>query len=437
MALWRKDDPVLNDDKDVIKGGMFGHQRSFWDCSAFIRALITGYGGGKTLIGAKHAIALALENAPAPHLAVSPSYKMARRTVIPTLDMLLDGKATLLPGFKWHYHKSHHEYSIHYKGRKARIWIASGNDPDSLKGPNIGSAWIDEPFIQEQQAFKEVNARVRDKRARVRCIDLTGTPEELNWGYDICEGEEADQYNLEYFQADTSLNLALPDDYLENLNRAFTDKAADAYIGGKFVNLQRGRVFYAFTDENVVDLPDPGGELKVGMDFNVDPMAAVVFWVAGNHMHVVDEIELPNSDTDYMCGYLLDNYQTREGSRRIKEIFPDPTGRARKTAAAGRSDFAIIRNAPFNFEIRAKSVSFPRDRENAVNGMLCNRKGERRLTISPKCKKLRAYFQKYTHEGKNTAKGKSMSHLVTALEYPTEVLFPRQPTPIHSVFNAN
>ena len=41
--------------------------------------------------------------------------------------------------------------------------------------------------------------------------------------------------------------------------------------------------------------------LRVGMDFNVDPMSAVLWSKAGDEMHVWDMIELRNSGTEEMA----------------------------------------------------------------------------------------------------------------------------------------
>ncbi len=421
--LWRYDNPVLDQDGVVIKGGMWEPQRKWWNMQSFVKALVTGYGGGKTYIGAKRAIATALTNAPSPFACVSPTFKLARRTTVKTMKALLIGKETLHGGaFRWKYHETHHEFSIWYKGRQATIWIMSGEDPDALRGPNLGAAWIDEPFIQHEEVFDQMHARVRDPKARFKEILLTGTPEQLNWGYDICEGERANDYDLEYIQAHTSANQALEAAYVERLQNAFDEKTAEAYLGGGFVNLQKGRVYHQFSDnQNVIDLPDPGGPLKMGLDFNVNPMAGIVFWTHGNHMHIVDEIELENSDTEYMMQYATDEFWERvngEKVSRILDVYPDASGRSRSTKApGGKSDFHYITQSGRNIYAKASNPSI-RDRENSVNGMLS--KGH--LTISPKCRKLRSYFMKYSHEQKN--KQKEMSHLLDALGYPVFYLFP-------------
>lgn len=427
MSFWRKEAPEFDNKGRIIKGGMFEHQLEWWNKPNLIKALITGYGGGKTLIGSKRSIVLALENAPSPHLCVSPSYKIAKRTTIPTISALLDGKKTLHPGLWYRYHKTDHEFTIKFRGRTATIWIASGDDPQSLKGPNVGSGLIDEPFIQDIDVFLQVLARVRDPIAVKTELGLTGTPEQLNWGYDICEGDQKDDYDIGIVHASTRENLALKEVYADTLEKAFSEEAAKAYVDGEFIDLSTGIIYYGFDrNVNVVKLEDPGGTLGVGMDFNVDPMAAIVFWVKGKHMHVISEIELPNADTEYMCSYLLDNFKydggPRHGECRIETVFPDASGNSRSTKApGGKSDFFYIKSSGFNIDAPHANPLI-RDRENAVNGKLSPARGETTLTIDPSCKKLISYLVRYNHANKN--KQKSMSHLLDAFGYPVHRLFP-------------
>jgi hypothetical protein len=417
---------VLGDDGRVLVGGMWPSQRQWWQSEKFIRALVAGYGSGKTMIAAKRAISLSLHNAPSPHLCVSPSYKIARRTIIPMIRNLLDGKQTVEKGLSHTYNKSEFEFTIRYGSRVGTIWVLSGDDPTSLKGPNVGSANIDEPFIQDREVFDQVMARVRDPEASQKEIGLTGTPEELNWGYDICEGEEKDNFEIEVFHASTRENKALSAVYANRLEKALTEKAALAYIGGQFVSLSEGLVYYGFSDANVVDLPDPGPnyEYGAGMDFNVNPMAACVFWTAGNHIHFVDEIELPNADTEYMCGELKERYKLPNGEAKVREVYPDATGKSRSSnAPGGKSDYHYIREAGFALWARP-SNPLRRDRYNAVNGKLAPKVGKPTMTISPKCKKMIAYLKQYAHEKMNEDYQKAMSHLLDAVGYPVAYLFP-------------
>lgn len=436
--IWRMEDPVLDERGQVVVGGMWPHQRNWWQSEHFIKAMVAGYGSGKTFIGAKKAIALTLLNQE-PHFWVSPSYKIAKRTSIPTLLELLEGKKRLDTTFKFKFNKADNEIRINHRGRRGKIWIGSGEEPDSLKGPNVGSATIDEPFIQSKEVFDQMLARVRSPRALRREIGLLGTPEQLNWGYDICEGDERDNYDIEVFNVSTEENKALPPEYVERLLRGYTDKMVEAFVKGHFVNLSRGTIYYGFSkDRNVVRLEDPGHELHVGMDFNVDPMAAVVFWRKGDHMHIVAELEIENADTEYMCSVLgqnhdrtdtsqflrgqVRNFLNEDGSRRVDTVFPDASGRARATnAPAGQSDFTIIRGHGFGLLCKGSNPRV-RDRENAVNGKFNPVKGRPTLTIDPDCKKLIQYLLGHTHELR--LKQKQMTHLLDAMGYPVAYLYP-------------
>jgi hypothetical protein len=346
---------------------------------------------------------------------------VARNTVISTIANLLEGRRQVFGSrsFKWLYNATYHEFRIMFRGRTGVIIVYSGENPLSLRGPNLAAAVIDEPFIQDVEVFNQMIARVRHPHARRMEIGLTGTPEQLNWGYDLCIGELSERHDVAYVQVSTRQNQALAPSYVERLLGSLPGKAAQAYIDGGFVNLATGLVYYAFDPfENVVDLHMTDGvQLGCGMDFNVNPMSACVFWRAGRHIHYFDEIELPNADTEYMCNYLRDQYGDR-----LQDIYPDATGSARKTAApAGKTDFWYIRHAGFTVHAPHENPK-RKDRYNAVNAKMKPANGQVSLTVSKKCKKLQQYLQTYSHELMN--KQEQMSHLLDAFSYPIAYLFP-------------
>lgn len=421
-SFWRKEAPGF--ENGVVKlGGMFEHQRQFYDGEAFIRMLVMGYGGGKSLILCKRMLALAIHNAPVPCAIFAPSYPAAKLTTIPTMQKLLDGKRTLLGREFWSSFTQLAPmcFKVRYRGREAKIYVLSSDRPDSLKGTNLAAVGLEEPFIQPLDAFTQAVARVRDPAARHREILLAGTPEQLNWGFDLAEGELYDRYKPEVIRGSTLLNTALPPDVAERMIAGYDERAKAAYVDGKFVNLASGRVYYGFDrEEHVVERSRPSGsKLGIGMDFNVDPMAFVSFWYKGRDMHIMDEFEEPNSDTAYACQILREKYGDE-----LEDIFPDASGRGRSTSAPGGvSDFKIIRD--HGYTINARPANPPRrDRYNAVNGKFKPAEGRCTLTISPKCKKLIGYFDKYTHENRDKQAGEAMSHLLDASTYPIAYLYP-------------
>jgi Terminase large subunit, T4likevirus-type, N-terminal len=436
QPFWSMSRPYLEANK-LVRGGMWEHQQNWWELPNFIKLLVGGYGCGKTYLLCKRAIAACLQNAPCPVATVSPSFPIARKTIIPTIHALLAGKKSLLGSAFWYrYNKSVHEFYIRYHGREGLIMVLSGDDPNSLRGPNLADAYIDEPFIQEQEVFDQMIARVRHPDAVFRELGLTGTPESLNWGYDLCVGDLREKNDVGFIKASSRQNLVLDSGYVPRLEGVLSAKAARAYVEGDFVSLAEGLVYYGFDntpDKNVVDLPMPQyPELGCGMDFNVNPMAACLFWRNGSHLHYFDEIELPNADTEYMCSTLKEKYCIKgeemekrygvNGQMVLQNIYPDATGSAHKTSApGGRTDFYYIREAGFVVNAKHENPK-RRDRYNTVNGRLAPKQGPRQITVSPKCKRLIKYLSTYSHE--LIREQEAMSHLLDAFSYPVSYLFP-------------
>jgi hypothetical protein len=266
----------------------------------------------------------------------------------------------------------------------------------------------------------------------------------LNWGYDLAEGDLRDKYDVGLIQTSSTENKSLPVDYVKRLVGSYDDRVASAYVHGQFVNLVTGLVYYGFDRfENVVELPMPqGAELGVGMDFNVNPMAACVFWVIkkGNnrHIHYMDELELPNCDTQEMCKVLQRIYgqagmtipfcaDDKDNdiihiTAPLITVYPDSQAGRATNAPGGRTDYDLIRESGFLVHKRPGGNPLRKDRYNTVNGMLRERDGRIRMTISPRCKKLVKYQLVYSHEMMSAQEG--MSHLLDARDYPVCILFP-------------
>lgn len=467
--LWHRDAPVLGEvderlgTRPILRGGMWPSQIAWWNLPNKIRLFVGGYGSGKTIQLCKRMIAVALHNAPVECAIVSPTYPLAKQTVIPVLRNLLqslkmwfDVWSQHVPGFRrrltWTHLKTSPQvftFELHTEGKrslKATILVYSGEDPDKLVGTNLAAAGIDEPFLQEFEVFEQMHVRCRHPNARLREINCTGTPEQLNWGYDLAEGDLRDKYDVGLVQASTIENLALPIDYLPSLEEAFDPKVAQAYLHGHFINLAKGLVYYAFDKrEHVVErkMP-PGAELVCGMDFNVDPMSATVGWAIrkGHHrtIHWFDEIELANSDTEEMCKVLGELYgqpgvvkpwcaSESSNDRYVTHaplltICPDSNAGRHTNAPGGKTDYDYIRDAGFDVDYRPKGNPPQRDRYNSTNGLLRPNGGVIRQTFSPRCKKLIKYQQLYAHELKTKKAQKAMSHLLDARDYAIYRLFP-------------
>lgn len=428
-TFWSQQQPILGADGTLARGGMWQPQREWWNLPNFIKVLVGGYGAGKTINVCKRAISVGLQNAPCPIAIVSPTFPIARHTIITTMMELLRGKRSIYGRrFSWSYNQTSHEFRIRFRGRQALIIIYSGDNPLSLRGPNLAAAYLDEPFIQEYEVFEQMIARVRHPHATFMEIGLCGTPEQLNWGYDLCVGEDEHKHDVGFVQASTTTNLVLDPLYVARLRNAYSTEAAEAYVDGSFRNLTAGAVYYAFDmarntvmdelgeDNLPKDMPKEA-ELGVGMDFNVNPMSATVFWHHRDHMHYFAEYELPETDTEYMCSTLREKY-----GHRLNTVYPDASGNTRHTnSPRGRTDFWYIRAAGYMIDAPSANPAV-RDRYNSVNGKLKSAKGRTTITIGRQCKRLIKYLSVHSHVLKN--KQKNMTHLLDAFSYPIARLYP-------------
>jgi hypothetical protein len=183
-----------------------------------------------------------------------------------------------------------------------------------------------------------------------------------------------------------------------------------------------GRIYYSFDRAlNVVkyvgNTPDV---LYVGMDFNIDPMSAVVATRIGDTLHIIDEVRLFSSNTQEMIDELKQRFP-----RTKFWVYPDPAGNQRKTSAGGMTDVTLLSNA--GFVVKAPRVHTPvRDRINAVNSRLCSSTSIRHLIIDPKCKYTIEGLERQTYkEGSSQPdKDSGYDHMNDALGYMVDYLFP-------------
>lgn len=345
-------------------------QREWWELPNYYKLLVGGKRSGKTYVGALRALRNSRLNSGRPGMYVSPNLPLAKRTIIPTLKQLMRRS-----GIKFrHYTQGEYGNAFYIENWDGHIWIGSGDTPESLVGSTLSWAAIDEPFLQKKEVFDEMIARVSDKDAVQPEIFLTGTPEELNWGYDVAT-DNAKKYDMGVVFASTRDNPYLMEGYVDILESAYDEQHRAAYIDGQFVNLKVGRVYKDFNRSMVrerskpLDHPDSILDLPIecGMDFNVDAMSCEIYRRGPTWIHYFDEIRLKNANTYDMAKAL---HAKHPGIT----VYPDASGSARKTSAVA-SDHAILRGGttemPWRFKVIANRSNPPvKDRVNAFNKLM-------------------------------------------------------------------
>jgi len=348
-------------------------QYKWWKLPNFVKLLVGGYGSGKTYVGALRGLYLSNQNPGMAGMYVSPTFSLAKKTIIPALKEILDRA-----GILYNYHATDHVFSFTSFG--GDIWIGSGDEPKTLIGQNLAWAGVDEPFIQSIIVLEKMIARVRIKNA-VSELFLTGTPEELNWGYDMALNNE-NRFDVGVVTASSLDNHHTSELYKQNLLRAYTEEQIKAYVEGQFVNLTMGRVCKPFNRNDHVVRRNDMAELlttfpiEFGIDFNVDYMSAELFVDINGYMHFFDEIRLNNSDTFEISEAIRDKYPNCSLS------YPDATGKSRKSSST-TTDHQILKDA--GFTIKVKNSNPPvKNRVNTWNWLL----KEKRVTIDPNCVNL-------------------------------------------------
>jgi hypothetical protein len=156
------------------------------------------------------------------------------------------------------------------------------------------------------------------------------------------------------------------------------------------------------------------------MDFNIDPMSAVVAVRQGDSLYVIDELRMFSSNT----AEIVEEIKSRYSKSKIF-VYPDPAGSARKSSAGGVTDHTILSNA--GLLVKSPRAHTPvRDRINAVNSRLRDAKGISNLFIHPKCKYTIEGLERHVYkEGTSQPdKDSGYDHMMDALGYMVDFMFP-------------
>lgn len=364
-------------------------QKKFYFAPQKFPAYLGGFGSGKSRVICEAALKYSMINQGCVGMLVAPSYKMLYDPILRIMTEILE------------------ERKIEYRHQKTlnililpfgEIFLRSGDDANSLRGPSLSFFGIDEAAMVDSQVWRICVARLRHPKAKVLKGFLSSTPEGIqNWIYDEfvekCEAGNRPQYKL--FQASTHENIFLPEDYVESLLEDYDDNLIEAYVYGRFVNIGRNRAYHCFGDHNVKDIEfNPHANINLACDFNVQPMVWEIFQHYNNCLHFLDEIVIrDNASTETAISQFADRYRemNKDGTLREVNIYGDSSGKSRKTT--GDSDYIVIseylksQGIPYQGFVPASNPPV-KDRLNSVNSLLKDRGNETRCFIDPSCESL-------------------------------------------------
>lgn len=343
---------------------------------------------------------------------VAPTYKMAKQIVWRKLKNKLND-------LNWV--KKHNETELSLQLRNgSTISLKGADNYDSLRGVGLDGIVLDEfADIDPEAWYETLRPTLSDKQGRALFI---GTPKGIgNWSYEIYQNTLDDPNNWSSYQFTTIDGGNVPQEEIEQAKKDLDERTFRQEYLATFETFA-GRIYYGFDRAMNVrawDKPIPD-VLYIGMDFNIDPMSAVVAIREGDTLHVIDEIRLFSSNTQEAVAEIKSRY-----GRSKVWVYPDPAGHQRKSSAGGTTDITILANA--GFVVKAPRHHTPvRDRINAVNSRLCSTTGIRHLFIDPKCKYTIEGLERQTYKEGSTQpdKDSGYDHMNDALGYMVDYLFP-------------
>jgi hypothetical protein len=297
------------------------------------------------------------------------------------------------------------------------ISLKGAEKPNNLRGRALDFVVLDEFADMRPEAWYEViRPSLSDRQGSAVFI---GTPKGRNHFYDLWAKGMDGANDWSSFQYTTLQGGNVPPEEIEAARNDLDERTFNQEYCAEFVTYS-GLIYYGFSRElSVFDCSDNGGTIHIGMDFNLDPMSAVMCIRKGEKLYAFDEIVMYGSNTDEMVAEIKDRYPNREII-----VYPDPASRQRKTSAGGRTDLSILQNG--GFMVKAKnSHALVRDRINAMNSRLLSSSGDRHLFVSPKCKHTIKSLERQTYkEGTSIPNKDGFDHMNDAFGYLVEYLFP-------------
>jgi len=374
------------------------------------RVLITGRRFGKTYLAINELAKFASQSNKKVWY-IAPTYRQAKQICWNDLkDRLIQ--------HRWVKKINNSDLTITLKNNSS-ITLRGADNEQSLRGVGLDFIVMDEFADVHKEAWYEVlRPTLSDTKGHAL---FCGSPRGFgNWSYELFKQGETNK-DWASFKYTTLEGGQVDDNEIEQARQDLDIRTFQQEYEATFVNYS-GMIYYNFNrQKNIVDKYDKdAGVLHIGLDFNVDPMSAVICLIVNEIIIVVDEIQIYSSNTQEMCEEIRTRYQNKKII-----VYPDPSARQRKTSAGGFTDLSILKNA--GFDVKCKNTApLIRDRINAVNAKLKNVNGKNSLFIVKSCKNVIKSIERQIYkEGTHVPdKDSGYDHMNDALGYLIEFNFP-------------
>ena len=284
---------------DYPSGEMLPYQREFHTSKAKYRAIIGGYGCGKTTTGVMEAIIQSLLYPNNLGLIGRADAVRLRLTTMEVLNELLPSRLVV--------ERNEHLRMITLINGSRIIYtglLEAYDSIEKIKSLNLGWFYIDQAEEIDENVFIELKNRLR-RTPSGRCAWITANPRGKNWIYKYFVSKEAlspkdNPEDWQYWKVSSYENKYLPQDYIEELEK-LPEHLYKVYVLGEFEGF-KDNVFNVNWDDVIVNYQDFEDTVKnigwgdkaffiAGIDYGFRNPTAILFIVL-NHsgIWVFDEI---------------------------------------------------------------------------------------------------------------------------------------------------
>lgn len=275
-------------------------QRAFLTSDSRFRLYVGGIGAGKTYAGA---IEVLKQPPGSVGMVVAPTYPMLKdasyKTFIEIAEPLIiahnraDMTARLVNG--------------------TEILFRSADNPDRLRGANLGWCWLDEGAYCKRDTWNVLIGRLRLDPGRAW---VTTTPRGKNWLFDVF-GTASPNHSV--YRAPTTSNPYLPQHYIDSLKARYTTSQARQELEGEWLDVE-GAVFRSSWIDDARIRPEDVPETRSRVVIGLDP--------AGTHRPDSDETGIVVCCTDAKGdGYVLEDasgrYAPNEWARAVRRLYDE------------------------------------------------------------------------------------------------------------------
>lgn len=231
-------------------------QRMFYESTSKIVAFCSGLGAGKSRCGAT-TILLKAKNGES-HLCVSPTYTMLRKSTLVLMQQVAKELGVLKKTVLTPYPVV--TFETQDKG-VAEAMFCSADQPDTLRGSNNDSCWLDEASYMPREAFEIAVSRLRGVGGKMGQCRLTMTPRgRSHWTFRVFyddapwqpDSDEEGRLNgftkigpkwykpkegTHLVQAATWENPFISEEYYKQLKDLYSSAFAEQELEGQFVDV--------------------------------------------------------------------------------------------------------------------------------------------------------------------------------------------------------